>query len=161
MTRRSWWVAAVAALVMTLVAACTMWGDDMETKTEQEAKALVQQRAEQVTELIGAGQPKFIGLDPTTCTGRFGEEDRRIFSVQGTYRLPLEASRQIEVLARVKEHWKAQGYTIPEDRTIDAISGILSATAADGYDFSLITAGGSTALGYIINSPCFTSPVAR
>jgi len=38
--------------------------------------------------------------------------------VLGTYQIPLAEEKHIETLARVRDEWRAKGWTITDDRTL-------------------------------------------
>lgn len=154
-TRTSTWALAAAVAL----AGCTTEGANVESKTEADVTAAVQQRAETVATLIGQAlrEP---ATNASPCTGRLGENDRQVFTVQGAYHLSMPAERQLETVAKVRDTFKADGYEITDDRVV-AGQGVLAARAPDGYSFYLQSLSPPTALALLVNSPCYRSPTPR
>ncbi len=159
MNRLKTGLAASTAAIILALAACT--GGNVETKTEDEAKQVVRQRGEQVAALIGSGAFTQNTESPGPCEGRLGETSRDVFSVQGSYTLPLEPAKQLSTIARVREAWQANGYEITEDRTINQERGILRATSEDGFQLRIMSTPTPTSVGILIHSPCYRSPTPR
>ena len=154
------WTIRLAAIAAALtLAGCT--GGTVETKTEDDAKQLVKQHSEQVAGLIGTTAFSQNTESPGPCEGKLGETNRDIFSVQGAYMLPVEPAKQLDTLARIREAWKADGFTIAEDRVIAQNRGVLRATTPDGFSLRLLSTPTPTSLGILIHSPCYKSPTAR
>ena len=156
-------VARVTALVAVLaLAGCSFGkGDDVDTRTVAEVKQSVQEWADQVVTLIGDTSINTPSANDASCTGRAGESDRSIFYVQGGYSLPIAEEDQLATLARLREHWKAQGWTITDDRTFNDSSGTLTVKTPDGYSLDLSSTIPPIAFSLIIVSPCYKSPNPR
>ncbi len=145
----------LAALTLT---GCT--GANVETKTEADATTLVQQRAEQIATLIGSPLEE-PATNAAGCTGKLGETSDNVFSVQGAYQIPVPTEQQLTTLARLRDAWKANGYTITDDRTVGTTEGVLAAKTRDGYDMSVESTRPPTAFALLIHSPCFRFPTRR
>ena len=154
-TRTSTWALAAAVAL----AGCTTEGANVESKTEADVTAAVQQRAEKVATLIGQAlrEP---ATNASPCTGKLGENDRQVFTVQGAYNLTMPAEQQLETVAKVRDTFKADGYEITDDRVVSG-QGVLAAKAPDGYSFYLQSTSPPTALALLVNSPCYRSPTPR
>jgi hypothetical protein len=154
-TRSSTWALAAAIAL----AGCTTEGAEVESKTEADVTAAVQQRAEQVASLIGQAlrEP---ATNASPCTGKLGETDRQVFTVQGAYDVTMPAAQQLGAVAKVRDSWKADGYEITDDRVVGG-RGVLAAKAPDGYRFYLQSKSPADALALLINSPCHRSPTPR
>ncbi len=148
------WLTASAIML----AGCT--GANVDEKTETEAKALVQQYADQVSALIGSRLEEPT-LSSSACSGKGGESDRQIFSIQGAYQIAVPTEQQTATFNRVRDAWKANGYTITDDRTIKTNDGVLAAKTPDGVDIDIETTRPPTAVALLIHSPCFKSPTPR
>src|SRR4051794_18425245 len=100
----AWLTAAVLVL-----SACS--GGDVETKSESDVTAVVQQHADAIAAI--AGQPlENPNIRAGQCTGKSGESSDKIYSVQGVYNLaPPANGSQLDVIARVRADWKAKGHT--------------------------------------------------
>jgi hypothetical protein len=153
-TRTSTWALA-AAIALT---GCTE-GANVESRTEADVTAAVQQRAEKVATLIGQAlrEP---ATNASPCTGKLGENNRQVFTVQGAYNLTMPAEQQLETVAKVRDTWQTEGYEITDDRVVGD-QGVLAAKAPDGYSFYLQTKPPSAALALLVNSPCYRSPTPR
>lgn len=154
-TRTSTWALAAAIAL----AGCTSEGANVESKTEADVTAAVQQRADKVAILIGQAlrEP---ATNASPCTGKLGETDRQVFTVQGAYNLTMPAEQQLETVAKVRDTWRAEGYEITDDRVVGA-QGVLAAKAPDGYRFYLQGTAPRAALALLVNSPCYRSPTPR
>ncbi|MGK5444586.1 hypothetical protein ACSNN7_22565 [Micromonospora sp. URMC 105] len=152
-----------AVLVIATATACSPGEKkeqptDMKSASEAEITGQVNQYANQVAALVG--NPLF---NPATssapCSGRGGELDEKIRTVQGAYNVNLAAGRHVDTLARIREQWRAQGWTITEDVTSsNGREGALAAkTTPDGYSLSLTSTSPPTALALLVNSPCYRS----
>jgi len=132
--------------------------DDMPTMSEAEVIRRVDQYADQVAALVG-GEHTPSKANSAPCTGRAGETDERIRYVLGTYQIPLAEEKHIETLARVRDEWRAKGWTITDDRTLpDGVTGILAAkTNSDDYSVRLVSTEPPTALALLIHSTCYRS----
>jgi hypothetical protein len=162
MTRGTRWAAGVAVAVLVAVTGCdAATGANVETKTEADVNQVVQQYADQVAALIGGVTFNESSKNAAACTGRMGESSDGVFSVQGAYQLPMDAARQLDTIARVRDAWKAQGYEITDDRTIADGRGVLTARTGDGYSLDLSSTRPPTAMALLIHSACYESPTPR
>ena len=129
--------ACAAVLVLAPAAACT------HTQTEKE----------QPTDMKTASEAA------AATGGRGGEMDEKILTVQGAYNVNLAPDKHVETLARIREKWRAQGWTITEDTTsANGKEGALAAkTNSDGYSISLTSTSPPTAFALLVNSPCYRS----
>ncbi|GAA4609914.1 hypothetical protein BJY16_007577 [Actinoplanes octamycinicus] len=129
----------------------------METKSEADVNALVQQHAEQMATTVG--MPLFNAkLNASPCTGRLGEDSDTIFTVQGAYNVvPPQKDQHLASLDKVKADWTAKGYTITDDRTVGPDDGVVAAKTPDGFNLDIERANPS---GFVIliHSPCYERP---
>ena len=153
-------IAAAVLLVTAALASCSLFGDAVEVKTEADASALVQQRGEQIASLAG-GPLTDPAISPASCEGKFGESSDTVFSTLGVWVVPMEASKHLDTIARVRDAWKAQGYDITDDRKIGENRGVLTAKTDDGYTLDLTSQVESKGFRVMVSSPCFESPTSR
>lgn len=151
-----------AALVLVLAGGCGLINDkgddDVETRREADVTRQVQEYADGVAALVGGPL-----VEPATssapCSGRAGEMDESIRYVQGAYQVELPGDRHVSTLARIRDHWRADGWTITEERTYPGgTEGTLTArTAPDGWSVSLTSTTPPRALALLIHSTCYRS----
>jgi uncharacterized lipoprotein len=156
-TARSW-IAALAAV--TVLAGCSV-GGNVETKTEDDVRKVVQQYADEVKAITGG---EWTMQSPTAmpCTGKLGESSDDVFTVQGAYQVPLAADKQLSTLAQIREQWKAKGWNITADEQIGDNRGKLAGSTGDGgYELTLTTVKDPNWLGILVHSPCYKSPTPR
>ncbi len=150
--------AAVAAAALTACTAIT--GADVESKTESDATAAVQQHADGIAQAIGSSLTN-PSTRPGPCTGKLGESDREIFAVQGAYNVDLSVEKHAPTFARLRDLWNANGHTITDDRTLGDGTGVITAKTKDGYSFNVQSTAPPTGLALLVHSPCFKSPTPR
>ncbi|GIM90930.1 hypothetical protein Ato02nite_027230 [Paractinoplanes toevensis] len=139
------------------VAGCDGGKDDVETKTIDDAKAVVQARAESVAGQLGGVLTRPSLLD-APCTGRRGESGGDgVYFIQGGYQVALPAAEHVATAARVRDEWKAAGWTITDNRTIGTTA-ILAATTPDEFKVHLESTVQGSALALLVYSPCYGSP---
>ncbi|WP_203824816.1 hypothetical protein [Actinoplanes palleronii] len=143
---------AASALILS---GCS--GDDVESKSENDVNAQIQQHAETIASLVG--NPLFNpSLSASGCTGRGGETSDKIFTVQGVYNVnPPRKDQHLASLGKVKAEWKAKGYTITDDRTVGPDDGVVAAKTPDGYDLDIERAL-PDGFVILIHSPCYERP---
>ena len=150
-------VSMLAAL--TFIAACTEKDAYVEAQDPAIARQIVDQYA-RVT-LAATGQDKFSqgGIASMPCEGRQGELSDRIYTMYGVYQLLVPADEQLAMLDRVRDAWKAQGYTITSQRTYPpGARGEVNATnPKDGALFSL-SSGQPPSMSLSINTKCHRRP---
>lgn len=131
---------------------------DVQTMSEAEVTRRVEQYAEQVAALIG-GELVNPAVNSAPCEGGAGEMDEQIRYVQGAYQIPLAAEKHIETLARLRDEWRAKGWTITEDRTFPSGTqgGLAVTTNEDGYSISLTSTTPPNAFALLIHSTCYRS----
>ncbi|MFI1995055.1 hypothetical protein [Actinoplanes sp. NPDC020271] len=129
----------------------------METKSEADVNAVVQQHAEQIAKV--AGQPlENPKLQAGPCTGKLGEDSDTIYSVQGVYNLaPPAGETHLAVIRKVHEDWKSKGYTITDDRTVGTDDGVVAAKTPDGYKLDIEKAN-PDGFAVFVYSPCYERP---
>ncbi|KUL25856.1 hypothetical protein [Actinoplanes awajinensis] len=129
----------------------------MSTKAESDVNAAIQQYAEAMASTAGAvlENPKFQG---GPCSDPTGRDSDTVYSVQGVFNLPPPASgTHLAVIDRIRTDWKANGYTITDDRTVGADNAVLAAETPDGYKLDIENAS-PDGFAVIINSPCYGRP---
>ncbi|MEV1286337.1 hypothetical protein [Micromonospora sp. NPDC049679] len=158
-------VTAMLCALLLAGAACTGnkgKGDDVDIRSEADVTRQVQQYAEQTATAVGSTLTN-AAASSAPCEGRAGELSEDIYYVQGTYQLPLAPDKHLATLARIRDQWRGQGYTITEDRTFpDSAEGTVAAkTPTDGYRISLESTSPPTMLALLIHSDCYRSPQPR
>ncbi|MBO3741500.1 hypothetical protein [Actinoplanes flavus] len=147
--------AGFALTALLTLTACS--GEDMETKSEADATALVQQHADAIAGLVGTSlrNPE---TGPLPCTGKLGESSRSVYAIQGVYNIDAPDGEQPRaVITRVRTDWTAKGYTITDDRELGTYDAVLTAKTPDGYSLDLETVS-PEAFAMILHSPCFRRP---
>jgi hypothetical protein len=152
-------ILATATALMFVAGCTTITGADVQSKSEADAITVVQQRADALAQVIGAAliNPS---NQPGPCSGKLGETDRDIFAVQGAYNVDLPVEKHSDALARLRDQWKADGYTITDDRAIGS-AGVIAAKAPDGFSFTVQSTTPPTGFAVLVHSPCFKSPTPR
>jgi hypothetical protein len=149
----------ITAAVLVTLSGCGTFGDDVESKNKDDVKAVVRQQAATVAGMVRSGnlQEKVVGDYP--CTGKLGESNDRVYTVQGIFGIPLAADQQVATINRIRETWTAQGWTVTGEITNDPRRGnVTFRTKPDDYSIQLLTAPGLDMLNVSINSPCYESP---
>jgi hypothetical protein len=154
-------ILSATALTLALAVAGCSTGDDVQTKTEAEAGAAVRQFADQVATTIGGVTFDTANTVPSPCEGGFGETNREIFTMQGSYQWALPTDRQLDTIARVRESWRASGYEITEERKLSEDRGAVNAKTPDGFNLYLFSTTPPTGMGVVVTSPCYRSPTPR
>jgi hypothetical protein len=157
--------AAVCALILTL-SGCgddLAQGEDVKTLAEADATRQVQQYADQIVTLIGNTNLTNPAVSAAPCEGKAGKLSEDIYTVQGVYQLPLPAEQHLTTLARVRDAWRDQGYTITEDRTFPSNDGgtLTADNPTDGYRLDLTSTSPATMVRLLIHSACYRSPTPR
>ena len=135
----------------------------MQTATVDDVKAKVQQAADQVAATIGAGLTN-PAVSPATCEAPAGgKEDDKVFYVQGAYQIPVAPEQQVPTLAKLRDQYKQQGYTVKDDRTAaDTNTGTLTVVAPDDtFTISVQSTSPPQAVALLIHTPCYRSPTPR
>jgi hypothetical protein len=148
-------LAGLAAAVVLTVTACS--GEFVETKSEADTTALVQQHADALAALVGTPL-RNPATGPMPCTGKQGEGDRSVYAIQGAYNIDAPDGEQARAtIARVRADWTAKGYEITDDREIGDYEAVLSAKTKDGFSLDIETVS-RDAFAALLYSPCFTRP---
>lgn len=159
-THRAFAVVA-CALLLALTGCSILIGkeDDMEIRTVPDASDQVNHLAQQVADLVGDTKLEEASTNDAPCSGRWGELAEDIFYILGTYQVPLPHEEHIPTLARLRDHWQQQGYTIRDHRTFSHDNtGSLAVTTPDGYKIRLMSTVPPTALALFVSTPCYKSP---
>ncbi|WP_232539181.1 hypothetical protein [Actinoplanes sp. SE50] len=147
--------ALLAAVAFTL-SACS--GDQVETKPEADVNAAVQKHANAIAAVAGQAlqNPK---VRAGGCTDPNENVSDSVYTVQGVYTLPAPAAgeKHLDVIAKVRDDWKAKGYTITDDRTVAADRGVAAARTPDGYKLDIET-GDPRGFAVFVDSPCYARP---
>lgn len=148
--------AALLAAVALTLSACS--GDDVETKPEADVNTVVQQHADAIAAVAGQAlkNPK---IRAGGCSSPSGNVSDTVYTVQGVYNLPapVAGEKHLDVLSRVRSDWQSKGYTITDDRTVAADSGVLAAKTSDGYKLDIET-GTAPGFAVFVDSPCYERP---
>lgn len=123
------------------------------TRSQKDVRAEVQAQADQIAKLVGAPleNPK---VNPAFCVYRTGTGDHSVIVMQGTYDIALPAGRQAGAGVRVRDAWKAAGWTITEDATQDKTMELAGTTPAK-FTVRLGSTTPPNALIVLVQSPCF------
>jgi hypothetical protein len=135
--------------------------DDVKQVSHADARTLVDGYLRQVISAVGGtpnAEPDFL---PSPCEGQRGELSEFIYSMRGGAQLPLPEAEQLGTLARLRDSWRQQGYTIVEDRTFpDGKSGtVVVRSPADGVRIAVDSTSPATALAIRVSTPCYQSDV--
>ncbi|MET3425679.1 hypothetical protein BJ973_004891 [Actinoplanes tereljensis] len=129
----------------------------METKSIDDAKAVVQAKAEGIAGQIG-GALTNPALNDAPCTGKRGESGGdEVYFIQGGYQIALPAAEHVATAAKLRDQWKAAGWTITDDRTVGSAA-ILAATTPDEFRVDLESTVPPSALALLVYSPCYGRP---
>ncbi|GGN85455.1 hypothetical protein GCM10010112_65910 [Actinoplanes lobatus] len=152
---RSVRIGVLAVALLLSVTACS--GEFVESKSEADTTALVQQHADAIAKTIGMPL-RNAETGPAPCTGKLGESSSDVYSILGTYNVDVPAGENRQVTAdRVRAEWAAQGYTVTDDRKIGTDQAVLTADTGDGFNLDVESTSGS-GLAVFVHSPCFTRP---
>jgi hypothetical protein len=153
---------------VTLTACTTITGANVDTKTEADATTAVQQYADQVADVAGSSlidpattASPCTGTGTGTGTGKLGEADRDVFTMQGAYQIALPVEKHIDTISRLRDMWKANGYSITDDRTVGGNRGVIAAKTGDGFSFTVQSTTPPTMVAVLVHSPCYKSPTPR
>jgi hypothetical protein len=158
-----WAASLIAATTVIALAGCSGGPDEdskdnMQTAAENQVIQQVHERATGIAQVAGA-ELKIIGESAAPCEGRKGELSDEIYTVQGSYQLPIPESEHAATLARLRDGWRRQNFTISTDPTTSpGRSARLEAVDPDQYHFFVASTIPPTMLGLRINSPCYKSP---
>jgi hypothetical protein len=145
---------AIGLAAALTIAACTNARprNQVETKTEADVKAVVQSQADTTAKLVGAAlqSPK---VKPAACLTRTGKPGEASV-VQGTYSIALPEDQHVSAAAKVRESWKAAGWTITKDETTGKAVEVAATTPAK-YTIRLSTTQPAIALSLFVQSPCY------
>ena len=134
---------------------------DVKRVSQADARALVEGYAHEVTTAVGteptpAGALKALA---NPCEGRGGELSDDVYSMLGSMQLSLPEAEQLATLARLRDRWTRQGYTVTEERTFpDGRRGTLTVRApGDDVEISLNSTSEAKAIAVLISTPCYRS----
>jgi hypothetical protein len=131
--------------------------DPVETRSKAEVGAEVQSQADQIAKLVGKPLQN-AKVNPALCVYRVGKTgDGSIFVMQGTYQIALPEGEHVSTGARVRDAWKATGWTITEDTTKDKTMDLAATTPAK-YTVRLGSTQPPNALVVLVQSPCYRDP---
>lgn len=137
----------------------------MQTASEADITRRVNEYAGQVAAATGStlANP---AASSAPCEGTRGEMDESIRTVQGVYNISVAPDKHLETLARLRDQWRSQGWTITEDRTFpNGSEGTITATTTpDDYSLTVSGTREPTALLLLVHSwstPPATSPPNR
>ncbi|BEL05268.1 hypothetical protein Q0Z83_034590 [Actinoplanes sichuanensis] len=135
---------------LLLLTACS--GEFVESKSEADTTALVQQHADALAGVVG--EPlRDPATGPMPCSGT-----RDGYAVQGAYNIDVpDGEEPRATLGRVRSDWTAKGYEITDDREIGAYEGVLAAKTEDGFSLDIETVS-RDAFAVLLHSPCFARP---
>jgi hypothetical protein len=146
----------IALLTATVAVGCGNKGDDVEIKAPEQATTAVKAYAEATRTAAGVAAFSHANEDVSPCEGRAGElsNPEEVYYVQGIYQLMVPADEQADALAKVRQAWETDGFTIKDARTVTGGRGKVSAATTDGYSLSL-TSGEPPAMVLLVSSPCY------
>lgn len=128
--------------------------DPTPTHTKAEVKAQVQAQADNLAKLVGQPlqSPK---IDPALCIFKKKKNDGSVVVMQGTYSIALPAEQHAAMGAKIRDSWKAAGYTITKDSITDKSVSELVATTPDKFTLRLSSSEPPKAFVILIQSSCF------
>ncbi len=126
-------------------------------QTESEVFQRVRDHAQAVAKLVGADAADHeTGVATSPCLGPDGQPaPGGRFYAQGNYQLPV-AGDHAAVLARLRDTWQEQGWSIKEFRMFNEGEGTVSAeNPADGIQVAAESSRPPTALALLVITPCY------
>jgi hypothetical protein len=133
--------------------------EDVKQVSHADARTLVETYAQQVATTIGNDQDNDLEVLPNPCDGKRGELSDTVYSMTGHAQIPVPEAEQLPTLARLRDQWTQQGYTITEDRTFpDGTRGTLVArTPTDDVRIRVQSTNPAVAFALMISTPCYQS----
>ena len=124
--------------------------------SDAQAEDIVAGYAEQALQLSGMSGFSQSSLSPGPCEGRRGEISDEIYTIQGAYQMIVPGPEQQRVIDRVRDGWRALGYSITSERTYGSERGgqVFARNPADGAEF-VISTGEVPALSLAIYAGCY------
>jgi hypothetical protein len=138
-----------ALLLAGALAACS--GDDLPAMSQEKAKQQTQLYAGSTLTASGVAAFARSAANVTGCkrdSGALSDPDQT-FYIQGVYQMIVPADHQQDVLGKVREEWRLNGYTIGS-----GAPGEIRAVTPDAYELSLAPEG-APALRLLISTPCY------
>ena len=148
---------AIGLAAVLAMGACTKADpprDPVEHRTKAEVKADVQAQADQVAKLVGYPLQN-AKVDPALCLYPKGKtNDGSVFVMQGSYEIALPEGQHISTGAKVRDAWKAAGWTITKDDT-KAKTVEMVATTPKKFTVRLGSTEPPKALVLLVQSTCY------
>lgn len=134
----------------------------LETRSEDEVRRAVDQRAAQLAAALGGALDR-PATTAVACEGRRGELSDRAFFVQGAYQLAVPAARHLTALDEARTRLASHGLTVTRARTYaDGKTGeLVMSDPKDGSTITLASARPPESLAVFVHSRCYASPTAR
>jgi hypothetical protein len=141
--------------VVCLTTACTRREADVAPMDDATAEQIVARYAQEALEFSGWSAFSEYSHSPSPCVGRHGEDSDTVYAMQGAYQLLVPGPEQLPLIERVREGWKARGYTINSQRAISAEQGDVRATNPSDGASLLLTSGEVPAMLLLIHTGCY------
>jgi hypothetical protein len=151
---------ALTATALVLSACTSITGANVDTKSEADTTAAVQQYADQISAAVG-GPLTNAATNAAPCTGKLAETHSDVYTVQGTYRIAVPAEQHVATAARLRDTWKANGWKITDDRTFNNTEAVVTAETPDGFNVNVESTKSGANIAIMVNSPCYKSPTPR
>lgn len=165
-----------ARIAHLLLAACTLAfalaatgcdntdkdGTNVQAATEADVTQQVNELADQIVGVIGDTTLSNPTSNAAPCENDTGDDSGEVNYVLGTYQIFLANDRHQAAFTQVRDHWRAQNWTITEDRFNEQTrEGSVSAKEpADGSTFTLSSSASPKMLTLLITSACYRDTAA-
>jgi hypothetical protein len=148
---------AIGLTAILALAACTEAApppkDGVPSRTKAEVTAEVQAQADQIAKAVG--QPlQNAKMDPQKCLYKKKANDGSVIVMQASYTIALPEGQHVEAGARLRDAWKAAGWTVDTDKTTGkAVE--LTATGPSKMSARVGSTEPPNALVVVVQSTCF------
>lgn len=147
-------IGLAAVLALAACASAERPRDSVPTRSKAEVGADVQAQADEIGKLVGVPLQN-AKVSPALCVYRKGNTgDGDVFVMQGSYQIALPEGQHVSTGTKVRDAWKAAGWTITED-TAEAKTMELAATTPAKFTVRLGSTTPPNALLVLVQSPCF------
>jgi hypothetical protein len=145
---RTWWLVALVAAVSVVVwLALRPAPDPLERRTPAGAVEAVQEYADRVLAVVGAGPPTWTSTTPSTCPG-----DPDAIVGQGVYQLPVAVEGHRDLLQRLREEWRAQGFGIGRDTGPNLVA---ASSPHNALSITVWSAAPAPSVTLVVRTPCY------
>ncbi len=142
-------VAVVAVVIAAGTAVTLHGGDDAEPRTTAEVVQETRGYAEKVAELIAGTSLATETIHVTPCpTGG------HTFAGRGVYELPVPVEGHVDLLSRIRDEWRAQGYRVTRGMERDGRALIAAELPDSDLSFILRSQAPKAEIILLVHTPC-------